>query len=272
MDKLLKISDFSRLAGITRKNLIYYDEIGLLSPERVMDNGYRFYSRRQLETVSVIGALQEVGMSLREIKRHLDARTSASLIELFTVQRKNVEEKIHRLERIEAMIDTRLGITRRALEINAADIWLLECAEEQLFAGEEITCQYTEEELDKAAGEFYDLCDAEKITYGYPFGTIVSRENLLQGNWHFPSRFFFKMPTEEGNCPKLSKPAGLYLIGFERSLSYASGEFYERMFDFMNEHGLTPAGDSYEEFLLDEIAVKNSDDFLMQISIQVEKS
>lgn len=270
MEHLLKIGEFSILSGIKRKNLIYYDDIGLLSPERVMENGYRFYSHRQLETVTVISALQEVGMPLCEIKRHLDERTPETLIELFTAQRKNVEEKIQRLQRIETMIDTRLGITRRALEVDPYKIELLNCTNELLFASDEIVCKNIEEEIEKAITEFYNICDEEKITYGYPFGTIVSQKHLLDENWHFPSRFFFKMPKMEGKRQKLLKPAGMYLTGFELSSSNGALPLYERLLEYIKENKLTISGNSYEEFLLDEIAVKNPDNYLLQISIQVD--
>lgn len=271
MEPLLRISEFSRLSGIRRKNLIFYDEIGLLRPERVADNGYRFYSYRQLEIVNVIVALQEVGMPLSEIKRYLSERTPAALIELFTAQKKNVGEKLRRLHRIRAMIDTRLAITRGAATIDPSKLELRSCAEEFLFAGEEIPRGATPDDEEKAFEAFYELCDREKITYGYPLGTIISRQNLLSGNYRSPSRFFFKFPKAEGAQHKLSKPGGLYLTGFERAAYDGPQKIYGRLFDFMESEGLSPAGDSYEEFLLDEIAVQSRDDCLLQISIRVEK-
>lgn len=271
MEHLLKISEFSYISGIKRKNLIYYDEIGLLSPERVLENGYRLYARRQLETVSVIEALREVGMPLCDIRSHLDERTPASLIELFTAQRKHMEEKIQRLERIEAMIDTRLGITRRGLEVDLSEFELKFCEEELLFASEEVACPGTEEGIQRAVEEFYIICDKEKIIYGYPFGTMVSKQNLLQGNSQHPSRFFFKMPTVESSRPRLCKPAGLYLKGFDKTSSYGSPRLYSRLFDHMKASGLVVAGNSYEEFLLDEIATKDPNGRILQISVEVGK-
>lgn len=272
MDNLLKISDFSYLSGIKRKNLIYYDEIGLLKPERVLDNGYRFYSYRQLETVSVIAALQEVGMTLCEIKHHLDYRTPAALIELLRVQREQVKEKINKLQDIEAMIDTRLAITHRGLNIDPVALELQVCEQELLFAGDEIFCEDTKEAFNKAIEEFYILCDKEKVTYGYPFGTIISKETLLQGKCHYPSRFFFKCSAKKESPPRFYKPCGLYLIGFEHSSDEGSQALYDRMFSYIKEQKLTIAGNSYEEFLLDEISVKDPRDHLLQVSIQVQQN
>ena len=47
-DGLLKISEFSKIAEISRKGLIFYDNIGVFSPEYTAPNGYRYYSHEQI--------------------------------------------------------------------------------------------------------------------------------------------------------------------------------------------------------------------------------
>ena len=37
----MKINEVEALAGITKKNIRFYEEQGLLSPRRNADNGYR---------------------------------------------------------------------------------------------------------------------------------------------------------------------------------------------------------------------------------------
>ena len=61
-EKLLSISQFAHLSGIKRKNLIFYDEIGLFSPAHVGENGYRYYSTRQFDTANLTWSLKEIGM------------------------------------------------------------------------------------------------------------------------------------------------------------------------------------------------------------------
>lgn len=269
MRKLVKISDFARLAGINRKNLIFYDEIGLLCPEYRYENGYRYYTYRQLETVSVITSLREIGMPLADIKRYLDERTPSSLIELFTYQRDLLEQRIDKLLRLQFMIDTRLSITRRGLEINPASILLKQCTKERLLVSEDIT-GLDEDATEDAVGRFYDFCDQEQIIYGYPFCTIISRQNLEKKKWNLPSYFFFKFPAEEKVLSNKIKPAGLYLIAFGEASYHSSELIYQRMWDYIEKEGLTIAGDAYEEFLLDEIAVKAPENYLLQVSMQVK--
>lgn len=270
MKKHLKISEFARLSGIKRKNLIYYDDIGLLSPVHRQDNGYRFYTYHQLETVSVITSLREIGMPLADIKNYLDARTPDSLIKLFTMQHEILEQRIEKLHRLQYMIDTRLSITRMGLAINRDSIFLKECEKELLLVSEDVT-GLDEDATEDAIGRFYDFCEQEQITYGYPFSTIVSRQNLEHKKWNAPSRFFFKFPPVEHHVSNEVKPGGLYLLAFGEVDYYSADPIFHRMWDYIEKEGLVIAGDAYGEFLLDEIAVMDPEKYLMQISIQVKR-
>lgn len=40
--------ELSQLCKIPRKTLLYYDKLGLITPELVDENGYRYYKRSQL--------------------------------------------------------------------------------------------------------------------------------------------------------------------------------------------------------------------------------
>lgn len=66
-----KVSEVSKLAGISVRTLHYYDEIGLLVP-KTMENGYRLYDHECLDTLQQILFFRELGFSLKEIKSILD--------------------------------------------------------------------------------------------------------------------------------------------------------------------------------------------------------
>ena len=70
----MPIREFARLTGIRPANLRFYDQIGLLSPELRGENGYRYYSRRQLSTAYLISDLRDLGVGLEEIKRYAGER------------------------------------------------------------------------------------------------------------------------------------------------------------------------------------------------------
>lgn len=64
---MLTIGDFSRLSRVTPRMLRHYDALGLLRPEAVGDNGYRYYRQEQLSDVVRIQWLKDYGFSLGEI-------------------------------------------------------------------------------------------------------------------------------------------------------------------------------------------------------------
>ena len=72
---MLKISEFAKLCNTSEKTLRFYDKVGVLKAEYIHpDNGYRYYSRAQIEQYNRIVELKEVGFTLEEIRsRFLDA-------------------------------------------------------------------------------------------------------------------------------------------------------------------------------------------------------
>lgn len=70
----LTIGDFSRMTTLSVKALRHYHEIGLLEPAAVdPDSGYRIYDVDQVPTAQVIRRLKDLGMTLDDVKRVLQA-------------------------------------------------------------------------------------------------------------------------------------------------------------------------------------------------------
>lgn len=64
----MKINQVEQTVGITKKNIRFYEQEGLLKPSRVA-NGYRDYSPEDLETLRHIKLLRKLDIPIEEIKR-----------------------------------------------------------------------------------------------------------------------------------------------------------------------------------------------------------
>ena len=53
--------EFSRLCNVKKDTLFHYDEIGILQPEIVRENGYRYYSINQFFLFDIITMLKKAG-------------------------------------------------------------------------------------------------------------------------------------------------------------------------------------------------------------------
>jgi DNA-binding transcriptional MerR regulator len=70
---MLTIGDFARLGQVSPRMLRHYDEIGLLSPDRVDPaTGYRYYTAHQLARLHRVVALRDLGFNLDQIGPVLD--------------------------------------------------------------------------------------------------------------------------------------------------------------------------------------------------------
>lgn len=76
---MLTIGEFSRISFATKKTLRYYDEIGLVRPEYIAENGYRYYTVNQLGDMLLISKLKGYGFSLPEIAVVLTSRDMDAL-------------------------------------------------------------------------------------------------------------------------------------------------------------------------------------------------
>ena len=75
MKKLYKIGEISKLYNISNDILRYYEKIGLLVPDIKKENGYRYYSEKQLWKLNNIRSLRNLGVGLKEITDFLETRS-----------------------------------------------------------------------------------------------------------------------------------------------------------------------------------------------------
>lgn len=110
----MKINEVEQAIGITKKNIRFYEQEGLLNPSRNLSNGYRDYSEEDLKVLRQIKLLRKLDIPLEEIRRlqsgdfSLDDCLHRHLIVLDRKQ-KNLEANAkfcHRLLSENAQLDT----------------------------------------------------------------------------------------------------------------------------------------------------------------------
>ena len=68
------VKQLSTLAGVTPRTLHHYDQIGLLKPESIGENGYRYYGEKSMLRLQQILFYRELDMPLDEIKKIMGRR------------------------------------------------------------------------------------------------------------------------------------------------------------------------------------------------------
>ena len=87
------MGEVTRALGITRRMLINYENLGLVTPAFKDGNrGFRYYSADNIVHIRLIRTLQNLGLSLTEIRNYFDDTT-------------HLNEQIDRLVRLRSQLD-----------------------------------------------------------------------------------------------------------------------------------------------------------------------
>lgn len=111
---MLTIGEFSRLTRTTPRMLRHYDALGLLHPDTVGENGYRYYRQEQLSDLVRIQWLSGYGFALHEIGPLLGLEDGALLSRLHQRRealRRELEQRGDLLRRLEADILRMEGVS-----------------------------------------------------------------------------------------------------------------------------------------------------------------
>ncbi len=265
--KYFSTGEFAKLCKVHKKTLFHYDEIGLFKPEKVMNNGYRYYSVYQLEAFNVISTLKDIGVPLKEIKEFMDKRNPKNIVELFEYETKEIEKEINKLKRKQEIIYNKIKIINEAKN-KKDDIFIEEQNEEYLVISKSIDNSKYPYDM-KTYMSHLDYCYSNDLNIGYPVGSIKSKEYLEKENYYDYTYYYTKV-NKICNCENLViKPKGTYLVGYFKGYYDKAPILYEKLLKYVKENNLIIVGSSYEDVLIDEVAVKNTDDYVLKVSIQI---
>lgn len=110
------IKKLADLAGVSVRTLHYYDEIGLLNPSFIGDNGYRCYEEKELLKLQQILFFRELDFPLEKIREIINTPNFHALAALKD-QKELLKLKKKRLEKLLTLIDKTMKDLQQKNEI-----------------------------------------------------------------------------------------------------------------------------------------------------------
>lgn len=269
LNKYFNTGDFAKLCNVKKQTLFHYDDIGIFSPEIKSDNGYRYYSYQQFDVFNVITILKEINMPLKEIKAYLDNRSPNTLVELFKNKVLEVDLEIENLKRIRNLMETKIAITEKACAIDYSKISLKFFDEEYLVLSNSIE-NVSHKDYLKIVSEHMSYCTLNHLNSGHSIGIIINKENILKGVSENYSYLYTKLNSNTDSPFAFTKPKGLYCMAYHEGAYNNIDKTYKKILQFLKSSNLTIGKYSYEECILDEVAVKGYDNYVTQILVEVE--
>ena len=106
----MNIGDAAKLCGLPAKTIRYYEDIGLVRPNRG-GNGYRDFSQRDTHKLAFLGRARSFGFSIEECRTLLSlyedrSRASADVKKIAEQHRDRITNKIAELEAMRSTLQT----------------------------------------------------------------------------------------------------------------------------------------------------------------------
>lgn len=116
------VKQLARLADVTPRTLHYYDEIGLLRPSTVGDNGYRYYDEAAALRLQQILFYRELALSLDETRELLE-RPDFDVVAALRQHRAALQSRMGRLSQLIQTVDNTILHLEGKVEMNTKDLF-----------------------------------------------------------------------------------------------------------------------------------------------------
>ncbi len=270
MDIRFTVGELAKLNGISKQMLIYYDREGVFKPNIVdPENGYRYYTKDQLEALDSILLLKEMGLTLHEIKEHMQNRSGQATLHMLREQYHAVSQKLQRWEMIQKRLASKINSLETFYTMNGSSFFA--DYDREYLVLEKVAKPYTLLAVDIALKRLFRKASEKNYPHFYQLGDMVSVANLQKENCMCFDYVFLPLSDRMQGAQQYEKPKGTYARRYHTG-SYETMKFtYQSMLHDIAEAGYEPIGYAYEYSILDSLTSKRNDEYITEIQIQVIK-
>lgn len=120
------VNKLSKMAGVSVRTIHYYDQIGLLKPNKIESNGYREYSKGELLKLQQILFFKELGFPLNEIKFFAGSNFDMGMVlkdqkEMLKLKKERIDKLINTINSIMKKINKENKINENELYTSFSD-------------------------------------------------------------------------------------------------------------------------------------------------------
>lgn len=257
-------AQFARLHDVNKRTLHYYDNIGLFSPMRKGDNGYRYYDSSQNIDFEYIRMLKDLNMSIEELAAYLTCPGPEKFIKIAEEKENLINAQIQSLKRTKKILSQMKEQIKFCENLQEQEIRIMECREEQL-----LTLSYDSED-DNVTDIFSFIKNrwsVEQIRMG--IGAFISLSKVINNDFSVYDGLFTPALKKTAQAESVMKPKGKYLCGYQKGTWDKLPLMYQRMISYADANHLRLSGYAYE-MGLNEFVITAQEDYMTQIMIRIE--
>ena len=271
MNNLFSIGEVSRYQNISKQTLIFYDKIGLFPPAYVdPDNGYRYYSAKQLDDLDTILIMKKIGFSLKEIREYMQYYNIDTSLVVLRKQLTVIEQQIKELRMIQSRLNQRCSQLEKAkIYKNSEASAMIEHVDSQYILFYPVEEPYSLQEISIATKKCFVDAFQKKLPVFFQSGVIVPLCRIRQGRFTEASSAFLSTEKTDKVPNIIQIPAGtcasIYHIGDYPSI----GQSYKKLLNYCDENSLQILSDSYEFCINDYITTYDESEYITKIMFYI---
>jgi MerR family transcriptional regulator, thiopeptide resistance regulator len=207
-EMIYTVKQLAVMAGVSARTLHYYDEIGLLVPQRNPANGYRVYDRAALLRLQQILYLRELGMGLDDIQAALD-RPDFDLLQALEEHRMALMARQERLSALITTVERTIAYTKGKIDMDGKELFEGFSDEQQKIYEEEARRRWGDHHVDESHQRWGSYSDEKKkqvlaegqqiyqdMAAAMPLGPASAQAQSCVARWHANLRNFYEPTTE----------------------------------------------------------------------------
>lgn len=276
---LYSIGKVSKICDVSQRMLRYYEEVGLIEPDKIAEpSHYRYYSVQTMRRIQVIRYLIDEGFRLEEIKKMLFDEDLEHFQDMFLQKIDQTQEEIEyyhqRLDSLKAwyalLVEGRAvyrhqnrAITMRYVPPGRYFYYERQRQPDEQDSGAFLETEYFTQSK-RNGHSMVDMGGAFHVKYD-------SVQERMEGDYRHMMLLQTMFPNSK------STDNTLYFGGFLAITSYHIGsqdevrDDYERMLLWAQQHCFHPRGDCLERHVLDIYSTAREENFVTELLLPVEE-
>lgn len=274
MNNYLTISEFAKYVNLSRRTLIYYDQIDLFKPKKISNHGFRYYTCDQCFELDVILTLKFLDIPLEQIKYFLNNRNIDDTLAEFKNRKKILDKKINDLRYMQTFLENYIDRYTTLKNIDF-DTITHSYREEESFICSDLMHSHYYDSIDSLSSysDFYLSLDKKDLFNGYPINFLVE-ESVLSDIQNTPFRSLIKINKDQSSLYDtkriVTRPNGIYVSFFIEDSNYNKEEINKKLMNYFLENRFIPQKSFWKILWQDEITTNIPEKRVFEILIPVK--
>jgi DNA-binding transcriptional MerR regulator len=205
---MFTVKQLSKLAGVTPRTLRHYDDIGLLKPSRIGENGYRYYEEESLLKLQQILFYRELDFPLDDIRKIM-GRRDFDVLKALESHKESLTKQMERTKRLLVTVDNTIHHLKGEKLMSQKSLFEGFSEEEQEQYAQEAEKMYDPETVRVSNKKWKSYSDAEKkrilaegkavytdLASAMPKGSASKEVQAVIARWHKHMQYFWS-PNDE---------------------------------------------------------------------------